>query len=247
AAGWPLVRWLRRLRPDPLKRLRLPDRPEPEVHTSLPGATLVQRAQVSAATRVLAARAAGDTPPPWPGLVRTAATAREDEVSERLDRAVAGADLRMTRPRWWRAPGAHQMVLAAALAVGALWLLVLAGLGFLRIEDVLPLPRLEGVPVPTLLVGGGALAGLLVALLARLVNGGGARRRSRAAGRALRSRVEEVGTELVLEPVESELRARERLCAALTEAAGRAGPLSGLAARRARREAAGPPGRPAGA
>src|SRR3954462_7628380 len=49
ATGWPLVRWARRLRPDPLRRLHLPERPDAAQRTSLPGATGVQRAEVSAA------------------------------------------------------------------------------------------------------------------------------------------------------------------------------------------------------
>jgi len=36
ATGWPLVRWLRRFRPDPMRRLRLPESPQPNVRTSMP-------------------------------------------------------------------------------------------------------------------------------------------------------------------------------------------------------------------
>ena len=93
--------------------------------------------------------------------------------------------LRVTRPRWWTAAGLMQRVLAAAVVVGVVWLLVLGILGWLRIdEDVLPLPELGGVPIPTWLFLGGVLAGIPLAFLARLANGIGARRRSRAAARA---------------------------------------------------------------
>jgi hypothetical protein len=76
------------------------------------------------------------------------------------------------------------------------------------------------VPVPTWLVVGGAAAGIVLALLARLVNGAAAGRRSRAAARSLRARVAEVGHELVLAPVEAELDAHARFCAAIAVAAG---------------------------
>jgi hypothetical protein len=100
------------------------------------------------------------------------------------------------------------------------WLLVLAVLGYLRIEDVIPTPELRGIPVPTGLLLGGVLAGLAFAFLARLANGIGARRRSRAAARTLRGQVEEVAQELVIGPVERELDAHERLRQAIEVAAG---------------------------
>ncbi len=219
ATGWPFVRWARRLRPDPLRRLGLGGDAGEAEHTSLPAATPVQRAQVSSAGRALAARAAGDLPPPWPGLVRSAATAEEDGMAERLDRAVAGADLRVSRPRWWAVAGLLQTILAAAVGLGAAWLLVLVALGYLQLGDVLPLPKVEGIALPTLLAAGGGLAGLAVAFLARVVNGAAARRRARAATASMRKRVEAVATDLVIDPVEGELAAHDRLCAAVKEAA----------------------------
>jgi GTP-binding protein EngB required for normal cell division len=220
ATGWPFVRWIRRLRPDPLKRLRLPESPQPETRTSRPPPNDVQRAQVETAARSLADGASAGLPPPWPRLVREAATARDEELADRLDRAVAGADLHVRRPRWWRAAGLLQRLLAGAVLVGVLWLLGLAVLGFLRVDDVIPVPEIRDVPIPTWLLLGGGLAGIVLAFLARVTNGAGARRRARAAGRSLRRRVEEVAQELVLEPVESELAAHARLRAALERAGG---------------------------
>jgi hypothetical protein len=111
-----------------------------------------------------------------------------------------------------------QRVLAAAIAAGVVWLLVLAVFAFLRVEDLLPIPELRGIPVPTWLLLGGALAGIVLAFLARLANGVGARRRSRAAARTLRQQVEEVAQELVIGPVERELDAHERLRTSLAAA-----------------------------
>jgi hypothetical protein len=108
------------------------------------------------------------------------------------------------------------------VAVGALWLLALLALDYLRLDDVLPTPEANGVPLPTALLLGGAVAGLALAFLARLVNGWGARRRARAAGRSLRKRLEASADALVLEPVEAELAAYEGFCAALATAAGAA-------------------------
>jgi GTP-binding protein EngB required for normal cell division len=228
ATGWPFVRWVRRLRPDPLRRLRLRERAQEGSRepgrTSLPPPTEVQHAQVATATRNLADRAVGDLPAPWPTLVRDAATENEGRVADRLDRAVGGAELRVARPRWWSVAAVLQHLLAAAVAAGILWLLVLAVFGYLRIDDVIPTPELRGIPVPTALLVGGALAGILLALLARVANGGGASRRALAAARALRRPVEEVAQELVIGPVERELEAHERLRSSLAAAGANARP-----------------------
>jgi GTP-binding protein EngB required for normal cell division len=256
ATGWPFVRWLRRLRPDPLRRLRLPDRVEGRAaeiggdavrggaasrgepaaiggdaapgrdapapfggaRSSLPAPTRVQRAQVETAARSLAGRAAGDLPDPWPGLVRRTALAREDELPERLEAAVSGTDLRLRTPRWWRAAGLLQALLAALTVAGALWLLALAALGYLQVDDVVPTPEVEGFPVPTLLLGGGALAGMVLAAVAGVLVKIGAKRRARVAHRALEKRVQAAGEELVIAPVEAELDAHERLRQALDRA-----------------------------
>ena len=215
ATGWPFVRWLKRLRPDPLRRLRLPETPQELVKTSLPGPTDVQRARVHSAARTLGDRAAAGLPDPWPRHVRAAAVATEDEVTDRLDRTVAGTDLRLRQPLWWRLAGALQTVFAAAVAVGALWLLALFLLSYLRLDDAVPMPEQRGIPLPTAMLLGGTVAGIALAFLSRIANGVGARRRGRAADRALRTRVEEAAQELVIAPVEAELARRDRLRQAL--------------------------------
>ena len=205
ATGWPFVRWIRRFRPDPMRRLRLPETPQPSVRTSRPEPTDVQRAQVATATRALADRATEGLSSPWPRLVRDVATQAEDELPDRLDRAVSSTDLHVSRPRWWRAAAFLQRVFAAATVVGMLWLLVLAVLGYLHIDDVVPLPELWNVPIPTLLLLAGAGAGIAFAFVFRVLNGASARRRAKSAARALRHQIDEVAGELVIGPVEAEL------------------------------------------
>jgi hypothetical protein len=151
-------------------------------------------------------------------LVREAATAAEGEVADRLDRAVSGADLSVSRPRWWRLAGLLQSLFALAVALGGVWLVALAVFGWLRIDDVVPLPEVEGIPIPTWLLLGGAAAGIVLAFLARIVNGSGAKRRARRASRSLGDGVGAVAHELVVGPVERELDVHARLCAAVQEA-----------------------------
>ena len=214
ATGWPVVRGLRRLRPDPLRRLRL-DRGSTEAgpvpRTSLPAASPVQRALADNAARQVAVHAAGDLQEPWPRLLRVAATSNDEQLHERLDAAVATTDLRLRAPLWWRLVGGLQWLLLVASILGVLWLAGLAALGFLHLDQVVPTPELERLPVPTALAIGGALAGLLLALLSGFANRLGAARRARAAERSLRDRVGEVGDELIIAPVERELQSRADL------------------------------------
>jgi GTP-binding protein EngB required for normal cell division len=84
STGWPLTRWLGRLRPDPLLRLRL-GKPNYSVKavrsaspaqtavaigaTSVPPAAPAAKAAVGLALRTVAERAGGGLPPPWPAAV----------------------------------------------------------------------------------------------------------------------------------------------------------------------------------
>ena len=81
--------------------------------------------------------------------------------------------------------------------------------------------------MPTALLVGGLLAGIVLAALARLANRFGARRRARRARRDLHARVAQVAEELVIVPLEAELSAHGALLQA----------LDGQGKRRARRTA----------
>jgi hypothetical protein len=141
-----------------------------------------------------------------------------ERAADELAAGLGDVDLRVTQPRWWTVVKGLQFVLFAAMLAGILWLLGLVGLGWLRLDDIIPTPEVEGFALPTLLALGGALGGLLVALLSRLFNGAGARRRARRAQRALDARVAAVADERVVAPAQAELDARERLCDAVKTA-----------------------------
>jgi GTP-binding protein EngB required for normal cell division len=213
ATGWPFTRWVVRLRPDPFRRLRLPETPNESVRTSLPAPSPVQRARVDTALRTLADNATADLPEPWPALVRQATADLRDELPDQLDRAVAGADLRRGRqPRWWMVAGFLQAVLAVTAIAGGIWLAVLAALAYLRVPDP-PVPHLGRLPVPTWLLVGGLLLGLLLAGASRRAAAIGGRRRARIARGRLRDRIVGLTDDVVLAPVERELAAHAALCA----------------------------------
>ncbi|WP_298460539.1 GTPase [uncultured Cellulomonas sp.] len=207
--GWPPTRWLARLRPDPLRRLHLDqptDRPD-LARTSLPGAGAAARARASSAVRAYADTATAGAPDAWVIAAREAAAA--PGLSDALDQAVAGTRLDAERrPVWWRLVGVLQWMLLAALVGGLAWLGVLAGLAYLRLPEPVT-PMWWGMPAPTMLVAGGLLLGVLLALLSRFAASVGANRRAARARTRLRAAVARVTDARVVEPVAAELAALE--------------------------------------
>ncbi|WP_157249148.1 GTPase [Nonomuraea typhae] len=223
ATGWPVTRWIRRFRPDPLRRLRIGSPgsatgAEIVGRTSLPAASAVQKAQMDTAIRDVGEAAADGLPPSWAPAVRRAARSRADDLADALDKAISTTSLTATRrPRWWRAAGGLQWLVFATAAAGALWLTALFALGYLRLPEP-PTPTVLEVPWPTVLLLGGALAGVLIALLSRLAAWLGGRRRARIAAKALRAAIAEVAKADVLDPVAAELARYAAFSAALTRA-----------------------------
>jgi hypothetical protein len=156
---------------------------------------------------------------PWAAAVRHASVSRLDDLNDGLDRAVSTTDLGLTRtPLWWRLVQVLQWVLFMAAVAGGLWLAGLAVMGYLQLPEPTT-PAYRGLPVPTALLLGGVLVGVVLALLSRLLTALAARRKARSAQRRLRAAVAEVTDELVIAPIEGEIEAyrqtREGLAAAL--------------------------------
>jgi GTP-binding protein EngB required for normal cell division len=215
ATGWPVTKWLSRLRPDPLRRLHLDlGRDGRELtqaaRTSLPQANKVQRARVDASVRAVVDEATVELPRPWAMAVRRASVSRFDDLGDALDNAVARTDLGVARtPLWWRTVSVLQWVLLAAVAVGGVWLALLFGLDYLRMPQP-STPQWRGIPWPTLLLVAGVLFGVLLAVLSRLLAALSARRRAAKADRRLRASIAEVVQALVVEPMEAEIDAYRR-------------------------------------
>jgi GTP-binding protein EngB required for normal cell division len=231
ATGWPVTKWLARLRPDPLKRLRLDVRPgdgregsfgSAEVlvaRSSIPQATPVQRARVDTAVRQVADEVSRDLPRPWAAAVRRASVSRVGDVTDALDLAVARTDLGVARdPRWWAFVRTVQWLLFLVAVGGGLWLAGLAFFAYLRLPEP-PTAEWRGIALPTLMLVGGVVAGLVVAGLSRLAAGWSANRRAHTAGDRLRKSIAGVVDEMVVQPVQAELdayvRCRDGLQAAL--------------------------------
>ena len=231
ATGWPVLSWMAKFKPDPLRRLHL-DRlrsggkrqeidPSRVGRTSLPSSSGVQKARVDTALRALADDASQGMSRGWANAIRSAARSQQELVPDALDRAVATTDLDLDKHRgWWNVVRVLQWVLVVGVVAGLLWLGSAFVLAYLQLP---PLPKVSwwGFPAPTVLVVGGVLAGVLVAALSRIGVEVGARRRAARARASLRSAISKVTDELVLTPVQVERERYEDARAALARAQGR--------------------------
>jgi len=210
--GWPLTRWVRRVRPDPLRRLHL-GRGD-GARTSLPAPTAVSVARVETALHRAGDEAGEGLALSWSDAVRNVVAGRASSLSDRLDTAVARTDLEADgAPAWWPAVGALQTLLALVAIIGGVWLGLLAGLAYLRLGDLdTPEAGALPLPLPTVMLLGGVLAGLLLAMVARWMASVGGRRRARRARARLELSVREVAEAEVFEPIAEVLDRHTRFC-----------------------------------
>jgi GTP-binding protein EngB required for normal cell division len=231
--GWPFTRWVRALRPDPLKRLRLNahDAAEEKLavtasdvrsvlgRSSLPPPSPAARSAVDLATRRVGDEGAQGLPPRWAEAVSDAATPPGPELADALDQAIVGTSLRMRAPLWWRVFGVLQLVLAVAAVAGLLWLAVLFVLGWFQLPQP-DTPKWGPLPIPFLLFVGGLVLGLVLALLARVLARTGARRRGARVRKRLLDSIGTVARERIVGPVRAVLQRHRTTREALDRAAG---------------------------
>jgi hypothetical protein len=212
ATGWPVTSWLSRLRPDPLKRLHLDlgdvgKEFTRRGRTSVPAATQVQRARVDSEVRAVADDVSAPLARPWADAVRRASVSRLPDLNDRLDSALSDTELHADRiPVWAGLVRVLQWALLLATLAGVGWLAVLAGNRY--VSDSTPsTPEVAGFLLPTVLFVGGAVLGVLLGLVCRVLVSVTARSRARAADHRLRAAISKVADELVVVPVRGELTA----------------------------------------
>ncbi len=222
AVGWPPLKWLARLRKDPVAQLRL-ERPgvDPRlVRSSLPSNDPVAKARANSAVLDYVDKASAGAPQAWVQSARAVADRASEGLADALDQAVTRAPLAPPRdPRWWSVFAVLQWLLFAVAVVGGLWLLALAGLAYFQFQ-VAQAPTVEGFPIPTLLVIVGLLGGLVLAAVGRLLARGSASRAARAARQALRAEVATVAEREIAAPVADELATVDQFRGSLTVARG---------------------------
>lgn len=236
ATSWLPAQWVRRLRPDPARRLadqlnqpdhadtsdeepaadasyHFPDlRDPPPAEADTPAdRPVVRRSQAKFAIRGLVTHAAVGLPEPWAAAIARAANSGADDLPAELDRAITAADLGDTEgPWWWRVCHVLQWVAVAATAAGVGWLVA-----------TLLVPDLPGgLAAVAVMVGVPALSALS-ALVVRPAVVVGARRRHDRADRKLRAAVATVVRERIVGSVRGELREYANARAALIAAGWR--------------------------
>ena len=195
AMGWPFTRFVRRLARKPLADL------------PGPGRTGAAEPRADLALRDYAEAVAATSERPWPGAVRNAAFSQRDELLDDLRRTVGRETVKAgEEPRWWTIVAWLQRLLAITAVVGLVWLIVVAILGgffqFATNPLLPPTPEAEWMPLPSTLLLGGAVLGLLVGLLMRIPLNIGAARRARTARKAIEKQVIEHAQSRVVAPVE---------------------------------------------
>ncbi|MDR2619757.1 MAG: 50S ribosome-binding GTPase [Propionibacteriaceae bacterium] len=231
--GWPLVSWLGRLRPDPLKRLHLeafapaktaaPGEAGVPTTAALAGRSAlqvsdIQQAQVSTALRNLCDDVSRGLNPGWAQAVREASLSHEHTLADELDAAVTTTDLGTSTPvGWWRFVRVVQWLLLTVAAIGLAWLGSAPVTKYFGISP-LPLYRWHDIPLPTWLCGGALIGGFLLGILVSFGVRASANHRATAATAALQAAIRTVADTAVLTPVNTELERYARFVAALARA-----------------------------
>jgi len=184
-----VVSWINNLKPDPLARLRAGAMLLP----GLGGA--VASAQVDSALRQLGTDVCVGLKPGWAKAVRAAVTPRE-ELQAELDAALAKVDLGVDKPAtWWRVMRYVQWGLIGVVLVGVIWAIIGGATA----------PAWRNLPWPLILGAGGAIAGVLLALICHAAIRFSANRRATQVATAYGSQITEVAERRILGPVTQEL------------------------------------------
>ena len=204
ATGWPATRWARRVRKQPFADV--------PVATGNAGA----EARVDVALRDATESVGEGLGAPWPAAVRHAVDAGREQLVAELGRVtVDQARSTLDRPRWWGLAAWWQRIFGLATAAGAAWLIALAVMGGLLRLDTDPLaidvPGVDWLPIPTALLLGGAVLGLLGAFVAKLGNAAGAKRRAIGVRKSIGQATADVADVHAITPMNSVLAERVEL------------------------------------
>lgn len=207
--GWPIARWLRGLRKDPLEELGLGDELSMSAlaQVAVPETGNVQRANAELAIRDAAEKASVGLERPWRDAIRDASNPPGDDIIDALDRAIHETSLGVARPAiWWRIVQAVQILLFIAMLGGLGWLAA-QGIQQLVSFDLPDLGKVGGVPMALVVAAGSLVGGLVLAGVSSLASRIGGSRKARRADRQLREAIDRVTAERVIAPIQTELDA----------------------------------------
>ncbi|MEO6604907.1 MAG: GTPase [Aeromicrobium sp.] len=208
--GWPIARWLGKLRRDPLEDLELSSDLSMAAlaKASLPEASPVQRANAELAIRELAEKASTGLEHPWRDAVREAASPRGHSIVDDLDAAIEATHVRARTAWWWRGVQVLQWLAFLTLIAGLGWFATEAIVDTWFPDTDLPdIKDIAGYPAGAVVAAGAGAFGIVLGLLSRLFAWMGGRRRAKRADRDLRTAIDEVTESRVVGPVQAELDA----------------------------------------
>ncbi|MEU8193554.1 GTPase [Microbispora amethystogenes] len=205
--GWPYARWAGRVRPDPLKSLRL-GAVKDDIRGLVGSSVTAQPAEVDNAVTALSDGLTAGMPDQWRDGVRQAARSRSAELPGALSAELSEVAPPLDRvPGWWWLLKMWQYLLVVMFAAGLAWAGAILAYGVFKAGrppaevlgdvDLLPWVGLMMISVLGL--------GLFSAMASRnFVVLGAGRERDRLE-RDMRRRVDLLAQDMVVQPVEREL------------------------------------------
>ncbi|WP_182873719.1 GTPase [Microbispora sp. H10670] len=205
--GWPYARWAARVRPDPIKSLRL-GAVKDDIRGLVGSSVTAQPAEVDNAVTALSDGLTAGMPEQWRDGVRQAARSRSGEVPGALSAELSEVAPPLDRvPGWWWLLKIWQYLLVIMFAAGLAWAGAILAYGVFgagrppaeALGDVALLPWVGLMMISVLGLG------LFSAMASRnFVVLGAGRERDRLE-RDMRRRVDLLAQDMVIQPVEREL------------------------------------------
>ncbi|WP_182881615.1 GTPase [Microbispora sp. H10949] len=205
--GWPYARWAARVRPDPIKSLRL-GAVKDDIRGLVGSSVTAQPAEVDNAVTALSDGLTAGMPEQWRDGVRQAARSRSGELPGALSAELSEVAPPLDRvPGWWWLLKIWQYLLVIMLAAGLAWAGAILAYGVFgagrppaeALGDVALLPWVGLMMISVLGLG------LFSAMASRnFVVLGAGRERDRLE-RDMRRRVDLLAQDMVIQPVEREL------------------------------------------
>lgn len=224
STGWPLTSWLVRLKNDPLKRMNL-GRDHVDTDLSIPSRPAISRAESAAIDLALshyAQAAADELPTRWQESVGELTENLQEPLGTQIDEAISATDLGVKQKSWWwPLTKAVQWTSLVVALFGALWLAGIAIAGYLQFQ-LPPVPRAEGIALPTLLLIIGVLLGIFIGLLGSFLNRMVAKMKRKRAQKNLERSVSQVTRQLIIDPVAEQLERYNSYAALIFGAAKKA-------------------------